>query len=135
MSRPEDIKILADSRLQQAQNALEEGRLLLQSRFYTGSINRFYYSMFYAVLALLITRQLGTSKHKGVISLFDREFVKSGIFGKDMSVWLHHIFEQRLEADYADLIDVSLEEAQECYHQASEFLKRVREYLHPPQNR
>ena len=85
--------------------------------------------MFYAVLALLMTRQLGTSKHKGAISLFDREFVKPGIFGKDMSIWLHRAFEQRLEADYADLVNVTLAEAQECYNQASEFLNQAREYL------
>ncbi|NJN63373.1 MAG: hypothetical protein HC795_19310 [Coleofasciculaceae cyanobacterium RL_1_1] len=36
--------------------------------------------MFYALLGLLATKGLGTSKHSGVISLFDREFVRTGIF-------------------------------------------------------
>ncbi|WP_228052557.1 HEPN domain-containing protein [Nodosilinea sp. LEGE 07298] len=85
--------------------------------------------MFYAVLALLVTRQLGTSKHKGAISLFDREFVKTGIFDKEMSMWLHHTFEQRLEADYGDLIESSIEAANECYVQAEIFVRQVREYL------
>ncbi len=129
MSQPEDIQILVNARLQQAQDALAEGQLLLQGKFYKGSINRIYYAMFYAVLALLVTRQLGTSKHTGAISLFDREFVKPGIFSKEMSAWLHSVFERRLEADYAELIDVSFEEAQECYRQASEFLAQVRTFL------
>jgi uncharacterized protein (UPF0332 family) len=93
MSQPEDIKILVNSRLQQAQDSLAEGQILLQSQFYKGSVNRFYYAMFYATLALLVIRQLGTSKHTGAISLFDREFVKPGIFDKEMSVWLHTTFE------------------------------------------
>lgn len=129
MSQSEDIQVLVNARLQQAQDALAEGQLLLRSHFYKGSVNRFYYAMFYAVQALLVTRQLGTSKHKGVISLFDREFVKIGIFSKEMSVWLHSSFELRLEADYADLIDIPREEAQECYRQASEFLERIKDFL------
>jgi uncharacterized protein (UPF0332 family) len=129
MSQPEDIKILVNSRLQQAQDSLAEGQILLQSQFYKGSVNRFYYAMFYATLALLVIRQLGTSKHTGAISLFDREFVKPGIFDKEMSVWLHTTFELRLEADYADLTEISPEEAQECYHRAREFLSRVSKFL------
>lgn len=83
MNQPDDIQVLVSSRLQQAEDALREGQLLRQGKFYKGAVNRFYYAMFYAVLALLITRQLGTSKHSGAISLFDREFVKPGIFDKD----------------------------------------------------
>jgi uncharacterized protein (UPF0332 family) len=125
----EDIAILVQARLQQAQKALEAGQLLFEQDFYADSINRFYYSMFYAVLALLVTRQLGTSKHKGAIALFDREFVKTGIFSKQMSIGLHFAFEQRLEADYADLVDSSIDDARECYANAESFLRQVREYL------
>lgn len=131
MSLPEEIKVLVGSRLQQAQDSLSEGRLLFQNRFYKGSVNRFYYAMFYAVLALLVTRQIGTSKHTGAISLFDREFVKPGVFDKEMSVWLHSAFDLRLAADYTDLLDVALEEAQECSDQAHDFVSNVREFLAP----
>ena len=129
MTQPEDIQVLVNARLQQAEDALREGHLLLQSKFYKGAINRFYYAMFYAVLALLITRQLGTSKHSGAISLFDREFVKPGIFSKEMSLWLHSSFEIRLEADYAELVEVSAETACECAQHASDFLKQIADYL------
>ena len=129
MSQIDDINTLVKARLRQAQNALDAGQILLGQGLYSDSINRAYYAMFYAVLALLVTRQLGTSKHKGAISLFDREFVKTGIFSKEMSMWLHHTFEQRLEADYADLIESSLEAASECSVQAENFLRQIKEYL------
>jgi uncharacterized protein (UPF0332 family) len=129
MSQADDIGTLVKARLRQAQNALDAGQILLSQGLYSDSINRAYYAMFYAVLALLVTRQLGTSKHKGAISLFDREFVKTGIFSKEMSMWLHHTFEQRLEADYADLIESSLEAASECSVQAENFLRQIKEYL------
>ena len=129
MSQADDIGTLVKARLRQAQNALDAGQILLSQGLYSDSINRAYYAMFYAVLALLVTRQLGTSKYKGAISLFDREFVKTGIFSKEMSMWLHHTFEQRLEADYADLIEPSLEDASECSIQAESFVRQVKEYL------
>jgi uncharacterized protein (UPF0332 family) len=129
MSQSDNIGALVKARLQQAQNAPDAGQLLFEQDLYSDSINRCYYAMFYAVLALLVTRQLGTSKHKGAISLFDREFVKTGIFDKEMSMWLHHTFEQRLEADYGDLIESSIEAANECYAQAEIFVRQVREYL------
>ncbi len=131
MNDEENVQILLDARLQQADSAFESGQLLLKQGFYADCINRFYYSMFYAVLALLITRQLGTSKHKGAISLFDREFVRPGDFSKQMSIWLHSAFEQRLEADYADLAKVSPEKAAEAAEQASAFIQTIKSYLQP----
>lgn len=129
MNPPDDIQVLVNARLQQAEDSLREGQLLLQNEFHKGAINRFYYAMFYAVLALLITRQLGTSKHSGAIALFDREFVKPGIFSKEMSLWLHSAFELRLEADYAELVEVSAETAHESAQQALIFVKQITDYL------
>ena len=43
-------------------------------------INRAYYAMFYATLALLTFIGQGASKHAGVIALFDRHFVRKGNF-------------------------------------------------------
>ena len=49
-------------------------------------INRAYYSMFYAILALYINEGLNlkTSKHSVVISIFDKEFVHSGKIDEDL---------------------------------------------------
>lgn len=129
MSQQEDRQTLIDARIQQSEQAFQAGLLLLQQSFYADAVNRFYYSMFYAVLALLITRNLGTSKHIGAISLFDREFVKLGIFPKELSRALHDAFEQRLEADYTDLAIVAEETAQQSREYAQTFLQQVKVYL------
>lgn len=86
MSR-EHTEALVTYRLGQADDALCSAQNLLASGLRRDSVNRSYYAMFYAVLALLVTRQMGTSKHQGVISLFDKEFVKKGVFSKDLSRW------------------------------------------------
>jgi hypothetical protein len=51
--------------------------------------------MFYAALALLQKIGKVPSKHTGVISLFDTEFVVKGIFHKELSRNFHKAFEMR----------------------------------------
>lgn len=94
--KDEEVRELVRYRLEQAQNALEDARFLLDGRRSPQSvINRAYYAMFYAVLALLQKAGKVPSKHTGAISLFDTEFVRNGVFSTDMSKALHRAFELR----------------------------------------
>jgi uncharacterized protein (UPF0332 family) len=61
----------------------------------------------------LQAHSLGTSKHTGVISLFDREFVKAGIFDRAMSQALHRAFELKQKADYMEEPSISKEDVNE----------------------
>lgn len=68
-------------RLKQADETLLDAEKMLKGNFTPRSItNRAYYSMFYALLALFIKTDvtIKTSKHSGIITLFDKEFVKTG---------------------------------------------------------
>ena len=70
---PELLVSLLRYRLEQAHETLREAEILLAQAAFRGAVNRAYYAMFYVILALLATRGLGTSKHSGVLALFDRE--------------------------------------------------------------
>ncbi|RKY58811.1 MAG: DNA-binding protein [Candidatus Latescibacterota bacterium] len=95
----EDLKALINYRLQKARETLRDAHLLLEGGGSPESvINRAYYAMFYAVLALLTRIGKGAAKHSGVIALFDRHFVKSGLFPKQMSKAIHRAFEIQKEA-------------------------------------
>lgn len=72
-----------ESLITRARKYLESAEILLRSRDFESSVSRVYYAMFYSVEALLLTQGLTFSTHKGVISVFD--FIKTGIFPKDMS--------------------------------------------------
>jgi uncharacterized protein (UPF0332 family) len=72
---------------------------------------------------------LGTSKHQGAISLFDREFVRTGIFDRDLSSWLHKAFDMRLSADYAERVAIPQKEAENVLRQAKTFVARVKTHL------
>ena len=66
----ENIQALVAYRLEQADESLDAARILLDRTLDRSAVNRAYYAMFYAVLALLATRKRETSKHGGAISLF-----------------------------------------------------------------
>lgn len=74
------LRELLHFRLEQAHESLREADVLCAAQANRGAVNRAYYAMFYALLALLATKQLGTSKHSGAISLFDESSSKPVFF-------------------------------------------------------
>jgi uncharacterized protein (UPF0332 family) len=126
---PEQLEDLLRYRLEQAYETLREAEILLDGAALRGTVNRAYYAMFYALLALLATKRLGTSKHSGAISLFDREFVKSGLFPRELSRALHLAFERRQSHDYGEMVPTTPEIAQETVDDARTFVGAAETYL------
>lgn len=121
---------LIQHRLSQARDSLREADVLLREGMSHRSVmNRLYYAMFYALLALLQDRQMGTSKHSGAISLFDREYIKTGIFDKQFSKALHRAFELRQKGDYMEQSEVTLQDIDEIKPKALDFVKKAETYL------
>jgi len=125
----ENIQALVVYRLEQADESLDAARILLDKTLERSAVNRAYYAMFYAVLALLATRKRETSKHGGAIALFDKEFVKPGTFTKDFSRWLHDAFELRQRSDYVRDFKVTREEAEATLEHAVSFVEGVKASL------
>lgn len=125
----EEIKALVRYRLEQADESLDSSRLLLENCMFRPSINRSYYAMFYIVLALLAIIKQGSSKHTGVTALFDREYIKKGIFDRKYSQWLHEALDLRQRADYREMFAVSEERATKVLEHAQDFVNGVKEYL------
>ncbi|RMF60609.1 MAG: HEPN domain-containing protein [Bacteroidetes bacterium] len=126
MTEAEKIRVLAAYRMEQATDALQAARTLIDAGLPRDAVNRAYYAIFYGVLALLVTRRLGTSKHSGALTLFSREFVKKGLLPPEMARLARRAFDRRLEADYAELVTFSLDEAEDTLIQAQAFVERVR---------
>ena len=125
----ENIKALIEYRLAQADESLKASKVLIEEGLFRPCINRAYYAMFYSVLALLAIDKKETSRHSGAISLFDKEFVKEGIFKKDFSRWLHDAFDLRQRSDYAPDYQVTREEANKVTEHAEKFMEEVKKTL------
>jgi uncharacterized protein (UPF0332 family) len=124
---PQDELILY--RLQQAEESIQEAKTLAQNSLWRGAINRSYYAMFYAALALVVQKQQVISKHSGVIAFFDKEYVRNGIFPKELSRYLHFAFERRQNSDYGEIFTVNSEEANQAIIEAVQFVEKIKDYL------
>ena len=125
----ERLRELIRLRMQQATDTLHEAQILIAEHAGRGAVNRAYYAMFYAVLALLATKGLGSSKHSGALSLFDREVVKPGDLPKEVSRSLHMAFEQRQQADYGELTQPDEAAANRVIEEAETFIQGIRTYI------
>jgi len=127
-----DKEALFTYRLKQAGETLLDAERMLQGNFSPRSItNRAYYSMFYAILALFLKAdtRIKTSKHIGVISIFDKEFILTGKIDKHYSETLHKMFNIRQKGDYKELIEITSEEAAEHFRLAKEFIEYIKNYM------
>jgi len=127
-----DKQTLLAYRLKQAEETLSDAERMLQDNLSPRSItNRAYYSMFYALLALFLSGDVNvkTSKHSGVISIFDKELVHSGKIDKNFSKMLHKVFDARQEGDYKELVELSSEDAREHVRLAKEFLTIIKDFV------
>jgi len=112
-------------KLERSLETLEEAKLMLQSSHLFGAANRIYYACFYAVSALLLSKDLSSPKHSGVLSLFNKHFVKTGLIPVELGKFYSRLFDTRLESDYADLITLTLEEIRDNVKTAEIFISAV----------
>ncbi|MCX6580223.1 MAG: HEPN domain-containing protein [Candidatus Aminicenantes bacterium] len=128
----EEIKEIVKYRIEQAEDALKDAVLLFNSGGGLRSvINRSYYVMFYATLALIAAKGMGSSKHSNAISIFDKEYVKTGYFSKEMSKLLHKAFNLRVESDYKEFNIISRDETSIILEGAKFFLETIKTFLNP----
>jgi len=126
----EELLELIKYRLKEAEDSINEAEVLLREGMSMRAVmNRLYYAMFYAVLALLQEKELGTSKHAGAISLFDREFIKTGVFENKLSKILHRAFELRQKGDYMEQAEVTKGDINEMLPKTKEFVSKIKAYL------
>lgn len=89
-------------RFERAKESLEESKLLSDGNHWNSVANRLYYSVFYAVGALLVKFDLKASSHSGVKSIFNNEFIKTNKLNKNTGILYNKLFNKRQEGDYQD---------------------------------
>lgn len=123
------LRELSAHRFGRAKEELQTAELLLQNNSFRSSINRSYYSIFHAIRSVNALDGFDSSKHSGVISHFNQEYVKTGVFEKSVSKIIRYASELREQADYEDFYTATQEEAAESFAQALQFVSAVEVYL------
>lgn len=122
-------KDLIHYRLARAHETLDEADILIKSGHASAFVNRLYYSCFYSVSALLLTRRLISAKHTGVRALFNQNFVKSGAVDQKFGKFYDILFRNRQKGDYGDFVHFELDEVRGWYVEAQEFIKVIEELI------
>lgn len=92
-------------RIEKAYSTLESAKLLAQNKFWNDCVNRLYYSIFYAINALLLKKNIDTKTHAGLKSAFNQTLIKTGILKKEAGKTFNKLYEMRNKGDYNDLFD------------------------------
>lgn len=111
--------------MERARQMLEVAARNLDDGFYSSSVNRSYYAVFYAANALLITKGLAMKRHSGVISAFRQHFVKSGLLEPLYSEIYGRLLNHRETSDYELLVTIEAEQAAHDLRDAERLLERV----------
>lgn len=118
----EEKRALVEYRMERARETIDEARILFDAGKINAYVNRLYYSCFYAVSALLLTRGFSTSKHGYLRSLMHREFVKTGVVPGELGAHFDRLFNSRQKGDYADFIRFKAEDVAHWLKPTEEFV-------------
>ena len=122
-------KELINYRKERAKETLKDAKVMFDKTSLFSAINRIYYSIFYEVVALLLTKGLSSSKHSGVRSIFNREFVKTGLVKEDFGDFYNKMFEFRQKGDYGDFVKFEKEKVQGWLERAEVFINAIDEVI------
>ena len=120
-----EVKSLFD----RAERFIDSAEILLKCGDFESSVSRTYYAMFYSVEALLLTKGLSFSSHKGVISAFGQHFIKTGVFPREMGRELNLAFQKRQLGDYEFSFVISEDEAAQILETGKRFVDTIRGHL------
>ncbi|MCD6471995.1 HEPN domain-containing protein [Candidatus Aerophobetes bacterium] len=116
-------------RRERAKETFEEAKIMFDNSKLFATVNRIYYAIFYESVALLLTKDLYSSKHSGIRSLFNREFVKAGVVGEKFGDFYNKMFEFRQRGDYEDFVEFNKEDIKTWLEKAEEFIKVIDEIV------
>ena len=115
--------------IKKAEKFLDTADLTLNTGDYDSCVSRCYYAMFFMTEAVLLTKSLKASSHKGVISLFGEHFVKTRIFERELGKNLNDAYDKRLVGDYGVGFVATEEEAKELLEIGQNYVQYLKNYL------
>ncbi len=120
---------LAKHRLEQAKENIEEAEALYDIKKYKGANNRAYYSIFHSMKSILALEPIDFKKHKDVQAYFNKNYINTGIFPKELGHKISKANAIREDSDYDDEFIVKQDITLEQIETAKELAKLVEKYI------
>lgn len=121
-------KDLVLHRIETAKEDLKSAKILREANSYKGANNRAYYAVFHAICAVHALTGTAYKRHKDAIGNFNKEYVKTEIFPREMGRKIAGVEEIRHASDYDDFYIATIEEVNEQIATAEEFIEMVEKY-------
>lgn len=99
-------KRYAKYKIEAAYRTFDAARVLAENGFWNSAVNRLYYSLFYAVNALLVMNEIQTKSHSGSRAQFSNLFVKTHKFDIKYGKLYSQLFDWRQKGDYDNIFDM-----------------------------
>jgi uncharacterized protein (UPF0332 family) len=125
----EERQKLVKYRITKARTTFNEVELHVENKLWNTAVNRLYYACYYAVIALLLDKDIHAQTHSGVRQMFGLHFVKSGLIDKESGKFYTDIFDLRQTGDYDDYIDFKKEDVLDLIGPAEELISKIERLL------
>lgn len=123
------LKELAEYRMARAREMLSASESNLEIGQYKTSLNRSYYAIFHAMRSANALKNFDSSKHSGVIAFFTKEYLKTDIMDRKLSVIIKDSSFCREKSDYDDFYVAGRAEAEKQLKNAQYFVRQVESYV------
>ena len=120
---------LSRVRLDAAKERIRFAGEIIKIGDYKTVANRSYYAVFSAMRAVLALDGFDSKKHSGVIAQFRKEYLKTDVLPRELSVFIDELVEIRQGSDYDDFYIVTKAEVEEQLKNAVIFVNEVEIYL------
>lgn len=120
---------LSRYRMDEAGDTVQVAEHCLKNGLYKDSINRSYYAAFYAIKAVLALDTVDFKRHKDVIGYFNKNYVSTEIFPRELGRRLGMLQQLREKSDYDDFYIASKTQAASQFDTAQMVLEMVTQYL------
>ena len=120
---------LAKYRMETSMETLNVARECLENKHFKDSINRAYYASFYAARAVLALERVDFKRHKDVIAYFNKNFVNTEIFPRNIGRKIAQAQKIREDSDYDDEYVPSYEKTKQQIETAMELIDLVEKYI------
>lgn len=125
----EERNELVTYRITKARNTFRETDLLITNNLWNTAVNRLYYACYYAVSALLISKEIETQTHAGARQMFGLHFIKSGLIELSLGKFYSRLFDLRQTGDYDDFLDFSEDDALDLLEPADRLITHIESIL------
>ncbi len=116
-------------RIKSSYKTFDAAKVLAENGFWNSAVNRLYYSLFYAVNALLVMNKIPTKSHSSTKSQFSLHFVKTGKFDKKYGKLLSELFDWRQKGDYENIFDYDKDSVQPLFKPVNEMITLIEEEI------